>query len=243
MPNWVFNNLSVTGTPEQVSAVKAQLGKSYSVLKDPVPFGSDEPKPFVRETVETKFSFMNIIAPSDEASYYGMYKNLDGTPKDNKESNRASLDLAGAVIFGQIKPEAGNEVNVGGDWYSWNLANWGCKWDASDVYVEEDSATYWAISFDTPWSPPIPAMESLSLLFPDVKFTLRYEEEQGWGGITEFTNGESNEIESWDIPNNHADYSKLEKECVCEWDSDDPDNWFDDCPNKAEALKKVGAEA
>ena len=198
MPNWVFNRLSVTGTPEQVSAVKAQLGKSYSVLRDPAPSGSDEPKPFVRETVETEFSFMNIIAPSDEASYYGMYKNLDGTPKDNKESNRSSMDLVGAVLYGQIKPEAGNEVNVGGDWYSWNLANWGCKWDASNVYLETDEETEVLYSFDTPWSRAMPAMESLSLLFPDVKFSLRYEEEQGWGGVTEFLGGEATEVEEWD---------------------------------------------
>lgn len=234
MPNWVDNTLTVKGTAEQVKAVKEQLTKSYETLRDPNEFGLEEKNlPFVRETVEvTGISFMNIISPSDIASYYGMYRNIDGTPKDNKEANSTSLAKTYEVLMGLHKPDfAGQEVAIGSDWYSWNNANWGCKWDASNAYVENDEPEEYSVSFSTPWAPPTQVITTLSSQHPEVTFTLRYEEEQGWGGEDQFLDGEVEELDSWDIPNSHADYQKLERECVCEW-SDDQEDWFSDCPKE-----------
>jgi len=43
----------------------------------------------------------------------------------------------------------------GDDWYQSNIDNWGCKWDAREVVLEEsDETTYIQLTFDTPWSPP-----------------------------------------------------------------------------------------
>ena len=42
------------------------------------------------------------------------------------------------------------------DWYDWSIKNWGCKWDARDIEIEEsgdDNFLY--LIFNTPWSPPI----------------------------------------------------------------------------------------
>tara|TARA_R110000868_G_scaffold409807_2_gene696094 strand:- start:2206 stop:2904 length:699 start_codon:yes stop_codon:yes gene_type:complete len=42
------------------------------------------------------------------------------------------------------------------DWYDWSIKNWGCKWDARDIEIEEsgdDNLLY--LIFNTPWSPPI----------------------------------------------------------------------------------------
>lgn len=40
------------------------------------------------------------------------------------------------------------------DWYTWNVENWGCKWNctADNWLREEDSISF---SFQSPWSPPI----------------------------------------------------------------------------------------
>jgi hypothetical protein len=43
-----------------------------------------------------------------------------------------------------------------GDWYSWSLKNWGCKWDACDFDIQEDNnEDYLSLRFSTPWGPPI----------------------------------------------------------------------------------------
>jgi hypothetical protein len=39
-------------------------------------------------------------------------------------------------------------------WYEFNLDNYGCKWDASDVQLIADTDDYIILNFDTPWSPP-----------------------------------------------------------------------------------------
>ena len=41
------------------------------------------------------------------------------------------------------------------NWYSWNVDNWGTKWDAnisSHEFIRDESLT---VNFDTAWSPPI----------------------------------------------------------------------------------------
>ena len=61
------------------------------------------------------------------------------------------------------------------DWYSWNIQNWGTKWDISDVYFEnqpeEDSIEF---SFCTAWAPPEQAFETWALADGRVQFNLEY---------------------------------------------------------------------
>jgi hypothetical protein len=40
------------------------------------------------------------------------------------------------------------------NWYNWQVANWGCKWDASSTDFILISDTELNITFDTPWCPP-----------------------------------------------------------------------------------------
>jgi len=64
-------------------------------------------------------------------------------------------------------PESG--YREGG--YEWCLKNWGTKWNADSIAVDNGVA-----SFLTAWSPPSPIVRALSKYFPDLTFTLKYEE-------------------------------------------------------------------
>ena len=59
------------------------------------------------------------------------------------------------------------------DWYTWNLDNWGVKWDASDVKVKElpdfNTVIY---SFNSPWGCPEHFVRELSKLYPDATFEM-----------------------------------------------------------------------
>jgi hypothetical protein len=61
------------------------------------------------------------------------------------------------------------------DWYSWNITNWGTKWDVCDVYFEnqadEDSIEF---SFCSAWGPPVEAFETWALADGRVQFNLEY---------------------------------------------------------------------
>ena len=58
------------------------------------------------------------------------------------------------------------------DWYTWSIANWGTKWNAYSISEVDDS-----IMFDTAWSTPLPIIEELSSMFPNVKITLEFADE------------------------------------------------------------------
>lgn len=61
------------------------------------------------------------------------------------------------------------------DWYDWRIENWGTKWNACSTFLCEDNKT---IYFDTAWSPSVPVIEKFSKMYPELKITHEYAEEQ-----------------------------------------------------------------
>ncbi len=81
-------------------------------------------------------------------------------------------ELVDTVADGSKHPE--NVAKYGADnWYDWNVANWGTKWDV-DSETKEQSDTVAAFAFDSAWAPPTKAIAAISKLYPDLKFTLEY---------------------------------------------------------------------
>ena len=190
MPNWVHNNLSITGPAEEVQAVKARLAAPYERI-----YTKYTKTGLVTEkvTVEQDFSFWNIVHPEGE----------DRVKYDE------SLGAPGAAPF----------------WYDWNCNNWGTKWDTNAELIEhaDDHLQY---CFDTAWAPPYEAMASLGKNFPTVHVELEWEEEQGYGGTTTFSEGVISVIDEYDIPSSHEELYDRKGYCWCE--GSDP--VFSDCP-------------
>lgn len=75
------------------------------------------------------------------------------------------------------------------DWYHWNCDNWGTKWNARAISLK-DNGNSLEFEFDTAWSPPIPIIQKLSKLFPDLKLTLTYAESgMGFAGREVYEKG------------------------------------------------------
>lgn len=210
MPNWVFNSLCVSGEPESITKLKEQLNKSFTTSHDE----------WVSETnshVKKEFhyanpiiAFRNIIAPTDLEAYH------------KPPTFRAT--------FQEMLNGAGN------DWYSWNIRNWGTKWDVavydneeySDTEIMDEGSGFIIYKFNTAWSPPFPVIQKLSKQYPDLLVDLEYEEEGGWGGEITFRNGEiidqkeydnrCSECDSHDTMEwNEEDGTDTCKECGYEW--------------------------
>ena len=62
------------------------------------------------------------------------------------------------------------------DWYDWRCEEWGTKWDACEANIDHNDIDYFAVSFETAWNPPIAWIENIIQDFPDLCFTLEYEE-------------------------------------------------------------------
>jgi hypothetical protein len=207
MPNWVYNHLTIEGSEEEIAKVKAQLGKPIQ-------------KRYAEDKEVTNYSnpiisFWNIIAPPDDKldEYFGTHGYANGEKQGQTEYN----------------------------WYNFNNTKWGTKWDIavrdseqhSDTSLEEEHATVLRYRFNTAWSPPLPAIEELSLQYPKLEITLEYEEEQGWGGEILWTEEGSSIVREYDIPNSHKDYVDRDEvdNCICQRDEDE-DDWYKDCPDK-----------
>jgi len=81
------------------------------------------------------------------------------------------------------------------DWYTWNVDNWGTKWDVceGDFYLDEDglSGHGW---FNTAWSPPTSAFQTLH----DMGFSIdALYHECGMGFAGTWIDGEENYIDSY----------------------------------------------
>ena len=105
--------------------------------------------------------------------------------------------------FNKIMPEPENCA----DWYRWRVENWGTKWNAVDA--EKIDAGF---MFDTAWAAPLLIIKKLSELFPKIKLSVTWSDEdagQNCGQIT-YLNG----IElDWYYPDRAEEVAEIYKEC------------------------------
>ena len=183
MPNWVYNGLTAQGPHESIKKMKEQLNTPFvdyvSALGD-LEFKNDKQVIYSNPV----FSFRNIIAPTDLEAY-------------KKQPARADVSVNDPDWWAKTQ-----EVSaVDNSWYNWNIRNWGVKWDVAvsndnehpDTYMEETEDEWTAsvyYNFNTAWGVPDVALVKLSSQYPDLLFTLSFEEETGWGGEWEILRGE-----------------------------------------------------
>ena len=82
------------------------------------------------------------------------------------------------------------------DWYSWNVENWGCKWncDAQDWTRDDDNTlSFW---FDSPWGPPTALYDFISN--GDWNVEAQYHEE-GMCFVGEYIDGSDDSYEYSDL--------------------------------------------
>ena len=174
MPNWVYNGLTAQGPHDSVNKLKAQMNQPFTRVHDNWNMETGKREKKLVTYPNPVFAFWNIVKPTDLEAY------------DKQPDHTLS-------ITEQLKFE-------GNDWYSWNIRNWGTKWDVAvssedkhpDTYMEETEDEWTAsvfYNFNTAWGVPMPALTLLSSQYPDLLFTLSYEEETGWGGEAEILRG------------------------------------------------------
>ena len=178
MPNWVYNGLTIEGNPESVKQLMEQLNRPFKKVHDSWNMEANQMQKKLYTYPNPVFAFHNIYNHTQ-----------DNVPDVIYESQ--------PVHSSNQSPE---EMFAGNDWYSWNVRNWGTKWDVAvspdDKYPDtnmedapngENHVVHY--NFNTAWSPPVPAVAKLSSQYPTLLFTLSYEEEQGWGGEMELLRG------------------------------------------------------
>jgi len=111
------------------------------------------------------------------------------------EEHKTTLDFSYSVPYPPVDERGGEEQG----WYEWHCAYWGTKWNAYDlspltfpeVLDEIEKAGSLTYSFDTAWAPPTTWLETMAPKYPDLTFTLTYEEPgMCFAGYHKMRNGE-----------------------------------------------------
>jgi HSP90 family molecular chaperone len=114
-----------------------------------------------------------IVANNDEQQEY--LNELKESITKHKEFFRFvkpipfELSETYAGYSGDPKEQASNEakekVNIEkygySNWYDYCINQWGTKWEAKEIDVQEESNNSLQITFDTAWSPPLPIYDIL----------------------------------------------------------------------------------
>ena len=88
----------------------------------------------------------NVTLKHDDVEVVdGLYEVLEKNPEQQE-------------LFQYLRPRPESESE---NWYSWNLENWGCKWDVSVYDFDREDENTIRMSFDSPWGPPIAMYEFL----------------------------------------------------------------------------------
>lgn len=104
------------------------------------------------------------------SKYRPMPEELEGTSKPSTLSEEEQAELV--KKYGHS------------DWYEWNMANYGCKWDCTtedtvsedDIYKGSKGNGSISVAFESPWGPPDEWMRFITQEYPDFEFELMYEE-------------------------------------------------------------------
>ena len=158
MPNWVMNELTCI----------FQTQEEYNVFKEKINleglFNSFIPMPEILDGTQSP----NIDVEKLILEY-------------NKKTNSTSMGLTEIINsnhpwFSDLAKNALKNqqafIETGyHDWYSWNLDNWGVKWDAVRPTVKFDLLTI-TLCFDSPWGCPEHFVRELSKLYPNATFEM-----------------------------------------------------------------------
>jgi hypothetical protein len=159
MPNWVMNELTcIFETSEEYQSFKNKVDEKNL-------YNSFIPMPEI--LVDTQ-------APSVNADKLILDFNNEGnnatTLQDIIDANHHWF--SGVAEQALKNQEAFNSTGYS-NWYDWSYANWGVKWDASNLKIKELSDFNTIVfSFDSPWGTPTKFVKELSKMYPDAIFEL-----------------------------------------------------------------------
>lgn len=107
----------------------------------------------------------NRVIPTPPNVYQGP---IDGSIFSPGNSWAPAKDWKTKKIPDDYDPELHTD-----NWYTWNSANWGTKWNAYSTELRDNDV----IKFETAWAHPTPVIQALTKEHPDIVFDICYASE------------------------------------------------------------------
>lgn len=254
MPNWVSNRLTISGDKESLDELQAQMATPYQTE-----YYNYKDNKVVEDTKTGEFLLWNAIRPINLDAYYQreetnqriadrnnpIEEENKTTPEEMVDKLKQAIEDMPPIGSEQFQADIAGimaEMEVGMDWYNWNVRNWGTKWELSDVSVarSDRELTYY---MESAWSPPVAALDNLAKQYPSLTFVIKSLDENscfacelGWTG------GEQSY--DLDLPITHEVYVDMRGYCyACDANEgylDDPE--YDEYREELGCLESATAE-
>ena len=170
MPNHVTNNLTIVGDEQKVVKCLAEIkGTQEDQFIDFNTF-APIPKELVGTQAPTK-----IISQED-------YDDQEKRISHNELTESEKLHGVSRGITQEMSKEFKEEFGYD-NWYDWQCANWGTKWNAYDQYKIDESM----IVFSTAWGTPYHAITILSVKYPTLRFEVEFADEDFGHNVGKYT--------------------------------------------------------
>jgi len=193
MPNWVYCHNHIKGSAEDISRFLIQACRSVNRFMNPVSY--QDWGEFTDIHLEALMQEAASLKPSNEQefSFHALYPVPLGVqimPYDPDAFRKLLKKQPEIAAFCKK-----HEITMSG--YDWECAHWGVKWGNAYTKFEEISENHISLYFETAWNPPHPFWIKVSKDFPNLKFSMSYEEEANhFEGKASYKAGESR-LEEW----------------------------------------------
>jgi hypothetical protein len=191
MPNLCENSIEITGTEEDIKALREWMGNDFDFNKIiPMPAEIDDGKGVGMTPGNTP-----VTIDEETKIFHYAYRNDCPKNKSNKDLSDSSGRITAAMAFNNgyqpceicilnskmkfdrsLEEGAALVKKYGYDnWYDWCIANWGTKWRADGVNADWGK-TFVNVFFFTAWSPPEPIYKAIVAKFPNSHVAWHYSE-------------------------------------------------------------------
>lgn len=167
MPNWCENKLDVSG-----NKIDIQKFKELTLVKLD---GSDELHFTMEILRQTPTELLEQTSP---VMWRGEENDVEGKLEFEKYIN-------------ELQEKYGYT-----DWYNWRVDKWGTKWDVAESYILDNEDEFFSIEYNTAWGPNIEWVRYVAKQFPELTFTLSFEEPgMNFCGVYEVTDEDEDLME------------------------------------------------
>jgi len=177
MPNWTENTLEIKGNEKYIAKFK-KLANSKELttgVKTVLSFNSLYPMPKELD---------DILSPPVIVSEKEYRKAIE-----KKNYGEKIDELKGIPITKKISQDLKKKFGAD-NWYDWSNKHWGTKWDTSCATLLDNKKKL-QYNFSSAWSPPVAWLQKVSKDFPELSFTLKFDEPaMGYRGEVKAKNGE-----------------------------------------------------
>lgn len=182
MPNWVENKLSYNGNEAEIKEMLEKIKYDNSTIGTidfnkiiPMPksldieCGSRTDKGI--EMVKNYLENLPAELKGKEGTYEEVLEDLHNHSADISDDEEKKIwDIGVTAVDNLYKYNAPT-------WYEWCNDNWNTKWNACGYDENTDYSDSDFIWFQTAWSAPVPVIQKLSEMYPNIELTLEFADE------------------------------------------------------------------